>query len=236
MKYWIFNLKAKLTYEQIKEYEQKITDLKKKIIIAPSAIYLTYFQERGFTTCAQNISKYSMGNYTGEVNAMQLKSIGCSYALIGHYERRLYFNESDQDFVAKIKQALKAQIKVIYCIGESFNNKNKAQTFDVLQKQINNVLKNFPSSELKKIIIAYEPFWLVGSKQTLDINYLNEVLTWIKNYINKEYHIIPKLIYGGSINLYNLKALKELSIDGLLIGSLSTEIDDVFTLLKELKQ
>ncbi len=225
MKYWIFNLKSKLTFSEIKTYEQQIDILKNKIIIAPSFLYLNYFINHNYTICAQDVSKYPSGNYTGEVNATQLASLNVSYVIIGHYERRKYFHESLEEIILKIKQALKANLKVILCIGSSKQNIEHVIT------QIDIIFKNFNNLELSNIILAYEPYDYIGNNLIIDHEQINEIIKTIKFYIKQKYQIDLDILYGGSVNLKNLDNLKNMPVDGFLIGEMSTKIDEIFTLI-----
>lgn len=230
MKYLIFNLKSNLTYPQIKLYAHQLSCLKRDLIIMPSNIYLNYFNNLGFQTCAQNVSKFDMGSYTGEVNALQLKSLGTNYVLIGHYERRNFFNENQEDLSNKIKQAVNNNLNIVYCIGEKEKNEN---VFDFLKEDIDLLINQ---SNKTNIIIAYEPFWAIGQNEILDISYINKILKEIREYIATNYNIKVPILYGGSIHANDVKILNNIESDGFLIGQSSTNIDEVFTLVNGLKQ
>ena len=126
MKYLIFNLKSKLNYKDVPLYLKKLDDYLNDCIIAPGYLYLEKFARANLTICSQDLSIYDSGSYTGEVSAQQLKSVGCDYVLIGHYERRKYFNEDSHVLVTKIKQALKWHLKVILCVQINFINPIKS--------------------------------------------------------------------------------------------------------------
>ena len=232
MKYLIFNLKSKLKYLDIIEYANELSNIKNNIIICPSNIYLEYFHNLNFNICAQDVSRYPIGNYTGETSASALKSIGCSYALVGHYERRLYFKENKEDFIYKTKQAYYNNIRVIYCVGE--NKFDDEEIF--LQRQIKELFDNLTKNEINNIIIAYEPTWLIGKNDKIDIKRINDNVLMLKEYINKTYDVNIEIIYGGSVNSNNMSLLKRLPIDGLLIGDSSTSTKEIFTLNQEFKQ
>ena len=232
MKYLIFNLKSKLNYKDVPLYLKKLDEYLNDCIIAPGYLYLERFAKANLTTCSQDLSIYDSGSYTGEVSAQQLKSVGCDYVLIGHYERRKYFKEDYNVLVTKIKEALKWHLKVILCIGEE----NTDFSFTEVKKQIDDIFKYFNNQELKQLIIAYEPSFMIGTNTPIDYGALEEILKQIRFYIFDHYKANIDLIYGGSVNLKNVKKVKELPIDGLLIGDLATSLDSMLTLINQLKQ
>lgn len=228
MKYWIFNLKSNLTFEEIKKYEQKISCLKSKIIIAPSLIYLDYFKQRNYITCAQDVSAYDMGEYTGEVNAKQLQSLNTNYVIIGHYERRKYFNETNEVILSKIQQTLKNNLKIVLCIG-SHNYESEE-----LLRNINIIYNNIEKNYYKDIIIAYEPYNLIGQECDIDYDKINKNIELIKRYIQNKFNYYPEIIYGGSVNNFNVNDLQNMTIDGFIIGKSALDVDNIFTLINTL--
>ncbi len=225
MKYLIFNLKSNFKYNDLILYADQINALKSNIIIAPSNIYLNYLNNLGFETCAQDVSKYNMGSYTGEVNASQIKSIGTNFALIGHQERRKYFNE-DNDLIDKVKSCLDNNLKVIYCIGNDLQDDN----LDDIKLELDKLFDLKISCD--QIVLAYEPLWAIGNDNLPDINYINEKLTSIKEYIKNKYSLNIDILYGGSIHSKDLNLLEQISSNGLLIGHSSLNVDEIFTLSK----
>jgi triose-phosphate isomerase len=225
MKYLIFNLKSNFKYNDLILYADQINALKSNIIIAPSNIYLNYLNNLGFETCAQDVSKYNMGSYTGEVNASQIKSIGTNFALIGHQERRKYFNE-DNDLIDKVKSCLDNNLKVIYCVGNDLKDDN----LDDIKLELDKLFDLKISSD--QIVLAYEPLWAIGNDNLPDINYINEKLTSIKEYIKNKYSLNIDILYGGSIHSKDLNLLEQISSNGLLIGHSSLNVDEIFTLSK----
>lgn len=225
MKYLIFNLKSNFKYNDLILYADQINALKSNIIIAPSNIYLNYLNNLGFETCAQDVSKYNMGSYTGEVNASQIKSIGTNFALIGHQERRKYFNE-DNELIDKVKSCLDNNLKVIYCIGNDLKDDN----LDDIKLELDKLFDLKISCD--QIVLAYEPLWAIGNDNLPDINYINEKLTSIKEYIKNKYSLNIDILYGGSIHSKDLNLLEQISSNGLLIGHSSLNVDEIFTLSK----
>ncbi len=226
MKYLIFNLKSKLNYQELDSYIKALEPFKKDIIIAPSFLYLEHFKNKDFQIAAQDVSAYPMGNYTGEVNATQLSSIGCKYVLVGHYERRKYLKEDFKTIISKIKEATQNQIKVVLCLSSSLDN---------LKKEIKEIFSQLHKEEMQNIIIAYEPSLMIGTNKEIKILKLQEEIASIKKYIFTNYQINIEIIYGGSVNLSNLNKANKLNVDGLLIGEVSTQLDEVLTLIKEMR-
>ncbi len=232
MKYLIFNLKSKLNYQDLDDYSSTLNPFKKDFIIAPSFLYLPYFQNKGYNLCAQDVSQFPMGNYTGEVSAQALSSLNVKYTLIGHYERRKYFKEDKEALINKVKEALKNNLKIILCLSELKENYN----FKELKEQIDDIFNSLNINELNNIIIAYEPALMIGNNMPIDTLKIDLIIKKIRSYIKKEYLFNNEIIYGGSVNLTNLNEIKKLDVDGLLIGEISTQLDTVLTLLKRLKQ
>ena len=161
------------------------------------------------------------GPFTGSVNASMLKNAGAEYIILGHSENRSE-GETNQLIKKKIMYAINKKLKVIFCIGETFNEKKRNKTFSVLRKQIKSSLKkNF---NINRIIIAYEPVWSIGTNKIPKINELKNIIKFIKNDFKnilktKKY---PKVLYGGSVNDKNIRLFSPISeIDGFLIGGAS---------------
>lgn len=232
MKYLIFNLKSKLNYQDLESYYKPLVTYQKDIVIVPSYLYLNYFLEKGFTVGAQDVSKFPKGNFTGEVNAEALKSIGCEFVLIGHYERRKYFKEKKEDLISKIKESLSQNLKIILCLSE---NKSK-YNFKIIKKQIDEIFSQLSIDDLKQIILAYEPSFLIGQSSLIDIKKVSNIINNLNAYVLNKYYLQLDIIYGGSVNLNNFEKLKQLPVSGFLIGEVSTQLDEVLTLLEKAKQ
>ena len=164
--------------------------------------------EIGGQNCHQN---NSYGAFTGSINPLMLKNVGAKYVIIGHSENR-QAGDNNTLINLKIKNALKADLKVIFCIGETLDEKRKKNTKKILFKQIKSGLSNVKNK--KNILIAYEPFWAIGTGLIPNTTELFEVINFIKTKIKN----IP-VLYGGSVNKKNINDLKTINnIDGFLIG------------------
>src|SRR5690606_41316225 len=132
-------------------------------IFFPTSIYLDLFKKSGYLVGAQNVHFENKGAYTGEISPYQLKSLGVNYTLVGHSERRLHFKENDILINEKVKGALKNQLKVILCVGETDEERLSNKTYSVIENQLKNNLQNI---DLEDVTIAYEPVWAIGSGKT----------------------------------------------------------------------
>lgn len=226
----IANLKMNLNLVEICDYVVKINELidTKRVVICPTSIYLPYFLKNGYSVGVQNIAQTEDGAYTGEVSASQVSSLGIDYALIGHSERRQYFNETDTVVNKKILLGLKNNLNLVLCIGETKEERDMLKTDRVLKRQLINALRDVDKKDLKNIIIAYEPIWSIGTGNVPDNKDISTVAIYIKGIINnlfKEDINIP-VLYGGSVNEKNIEEINEVKeISGVLVGGASLKTD-----------
>jgi triosephosphate isomerase len=205
-------------------------------IIIPSFPYLISVGEQllkkeNFFLGAQNCHTNTSGAYTGEVSAAMLGSVGCSYVLIGHSERRQYFKEKESDFVLKIREALKNNIQPIFCVGETIHERKTDNHFKVITEQLTTVLKEFSVTEFSKFVLAYEPVWAIGTGETATAAQAQEMHAFIRNVVSDLYDSgsanSVSILYGGSCNAQNAQELfKCKDVDGGLIGGASLNADD----------
>ena len=221
LKYLICNLKANKTYEEMLLYKEKLKEInftKINFIFAPSSIYLPLFKDSNLNLCIQDIALNEKLNLTGDISLHQLKSLEVKYAIIGHFERRKYYFETEREQLKKIKDALEQDIKVIYCIGETLEEKERRVEYQLLEKQIARIFNNLENNELKNIIIAYEPEYLIGNNNSYNLNKIEEMINFIKRLIKDYYQINLPVVFGGSINRENIDDLLSLNIlDGFII-------------------
>ncbi len=180
-------------------------------------------QETNIHVGAQNMHWEEKGAYTGEVSAEMLKSINVEYVIIGHSERRQYFNETDETVNLKVKSALKHGLKPIICVGETLEQKEQGKTLEVITSQISRALQDLTLDDISNIIVAYEPIWAIGTGKTASSDDANESIKAIRNQIEKEFGTNDvTILYGGSVNAENAKELFTMSdIDGGLVGGAS---------------
>jgi triosephosphate isomerase len=206
-----------------------------KIIIPPFPFLESLNRKVGevvsFHLGAQNCSSMPHGAFTGEVSAKMLHSVGCQYVLVGHSERRAYFNETNEDLVLKLREALAHQLKPIFCIGESLDQREGGFYFEVIKSQMAEVLSRFSASEFLNIIIAYEPIWAIGTGLTATTQQAQEMHQFIRAELallfSEEIAQQTSILYGGSCNAKNASELfKCKDVDGGLIGGASLNADD----------
>lgn len=226
----IANLKMNLNLVEICDYVVRINKLidTKRVVICPTSMYLPYFLKNGYSVGIQNIAQTEDGAYTGEVSASQVSSMGIDYALIGHSERRQFFNETDSVINKKVLLGLKNKLNLVLCIGETKEERDMLKTDRVLKRQLINALRDVNKEDLKNIIIAYEPIWSIGTGNVPDNKDIATVAIYIKGIINNLYHedINLPVLYGGSVNEKNIEEINEVKeISGVLVGGASLKTD-----------
>ncbi|HOJ08551.1 MAG: triose-phosphate isomerase [Ignavibacteriae bacterium] len=186
---------------------------------------------------AQNMYFEESGAFTGEVSASMLKSAGCEYVILGHSERRTIFEESDEVINKKIRKALSAGLKPIFCVGELLSERETGITNDVIKRQILSGLQGVTEEEVKNIIIAYEPVWAIGTGKTATPSQAQEVHEFIRDLIQIDYSLETAndvtIQYGGSVKPENAKELlSQKDIDGALVGGACLKADLFMGIIK----
>lgn len=186
---------------------------------------------------AQDISAAASGAYTGEISGSMLSKIGCTYVVIGHSERRANHNETDSVVNAKIKAALTNEIKPILCVGEELAIREAGTHVEYVLEQLRNALKGFHKPDLKKIVIAYEPVWAIGTGKTATPEDAQEVCAAIRTELRKigsdEIADNCRILYGGSVKSINtLEIMKEADVDGALVGGASLDPEEFARICK----
>ncbi|MBW2010520.1 MAG: triose-phosphate isomerase [Deltaproteobacteria bacterium] len=179
---------------------------------------------------AQNFFWEPEGAYTGEISASMIKSTGCTYVIIGHSERRLFYGETDESVNKKIKAATAANLIPVLCVGETEKERESKKTFSVLDKQVQKGLEGFVSDELKELVVAYEPVWAIGTGKTATTDQAQEAHYFLRSLIEKKFGNVlansVRILYGGSVKPGNIAELMAMpDLDGALVGgaSLSAE-------------
>ena len=186
---------------------------------------------------AQDLSAAASGAYTGEISGSMLAKIGCTYVVIGHSERRANHNETDSVVNAKIKAALANELKPILCVGEELSIREAGTHVEHVLEQLRNALKGFHKPDLKKIVIAYEPVWAIGTGKTATPEDAQEVCAAIRTELRKigsdEIADNCRILYGGSVKSINtLEIMKEADVDGALVGGASLDPDEFARICK----
>ncbi len=177
---------------------------------------------------AQNLYWENKGAYTGEISVQMLVSAGCSHVIIGHSERRQYFNETDDSVNKKMKAAIAGKLTPVMCIGETESERESEKTFSVLDKQVKKGLEGLSSEELKSLIIAYEPIWAIGTGKTATSEQAQEVHCYLRSLLESNFSAdfsdTIRILYGGSVKPNNVAELMAMpDIDGALVGGASLD-------------
>jgi triosephosphate isomerase len=177
---------------------------------------------------AQNLFWESQGAFTGEISPAMLVSTGCTYVIIGHSERRQHFSETDETVNKRIQAAVNNDLIPVMCVGESEEERESNNTFSVLDKQVKKGLKGFSSNDLKRLVIAYEPVWAIGTGKTATAGQAQEVHQFLRAMVEKSFgNILAKsirILYGGSVKPNNIAELMAMpDVDGALVGGASLD-------------
>jgi triosephosphate isomerase (TIM) len=174
---------------------------------------------------AQNMHWEDEGAFTGEVSGRMLLTLGCTYVILGHSERRQLFFETDMLVNQKLKKALSLNLNPIVCIGETLDQRDAGETMNVVQSQLLGSLDGVPADELRRTVIAYEPVWAIGTGRTASPHQAEEVHSYIRLVLRDRYGAVVddvKILYGGSVKPDNARELfGQLNIDGGLVGGAS---------------
>lgn len=206
-----------------------------EVVICPPFISLAAVRELIKTSSnlllgAQNMYPEEKGAFTGETSPMMLKSVGCQYVIVGHSERREYFKESNAFLNKKVKVALDYKLIPIYCVGETLTERESDKTFAVIKTQLIEGLVGFSAEQLKKVVIAYEPVWAIGTGKTASPEQAEAVHAFIRKELaalsDAKTADSQSILYGGSVKPENVTELmgKE-NIDGALVGGASLKAD-----------
>ena len=214
---------------------QMVKDPKADVIVAPpfTSLNATFrsVKDTPIMVAAQNMHFADNGAYTGEISAAMLKSVGVNYVILGHSERRAYFNEDSELLKMKVEQALDEELKVIFCFGEELDDRKADKHFDLVESQLKESLFDLPASSWKNIILAYEPVWAIGTGETASPEQAQEMHKFIRSLLEKhigaEVAKSTSILYGGSVKPANAREIfaKE-DVDGGLIGGASLKAVD----------
>ena len=186
---------------------------------------------------AQNCHQKESGAFTGEVSAKMLASVGCEYVILGHSERRQYFREDDELLSQKLKAALAAGLKPIFCVGESLDTREADETFNYIGRQLTDGLFHLSNEEFDQVTVAYEPIWAIGTGRTATSAQAQEVHAFIRERIARAYDakaaLDTTILYGGSANAQNARELfSQPDVDGGLIGGASLKAADFLAIIQ----
>lgn len=242
---WKMNMLPNEAINYIEELATLVKDTQNEVILCVPYTDLFYalltVQNTNIKIGAQNMHFEESGAYTGEVSAKMLKAIGVEYVIIGHSERRQYFNETDETVNKKVKSAFQNELKPIVCVGETLEQKEEGKTEAIITEQTKLALEGLTKQQVQNTIIAYEPIWAIGTGKTATKEDANQSILAIRNKITEIYGqtVADGVIiqYGGSVKSTNAKELFEMSdIDGGLVGGASLKADEFSKIVQFEKQ
>ncbi|MCU0421560.1 MAG: triose-phosphate isomerase [Bacteroidia bacterium] len=216
-----------------------------EVVIIPPFIHLNAINRmvaeiNNISSGAQNCSNHESGAYTGEISAGMIKSIGAEYVIVGHSERRQYFGEHNDWLAKKIDAVIKNNLTPIYCVGETLDERENNKHFEILKQQISEGIFHLGADEIKKVVIAYEPVWAIGTGKTATTAQAQEVHAYIRTLIATHYNTdIAAAItiqYGGSVKPENAAELfASPDIDGALVGGAALQSRSFVDIIKAMK-
>ncbi|AII52451.1 triose-phosphate isomerase [Hymenobacter sp. APR13] len=222
--------------------QDEVTGSAVEVVICPPFPFLASIGKQlpagsQFHLGAQNCHQKESGAFTGEVSAKMLQSVGAEYVILGHSERRQYFREDDELLSQKLKAALAAGLKPIFCVGESLETREADETFDYISKQLKDGLFHLSNEEFDQVVIAYEPIWAIGTGKTATSAQAQEVHAFIREQIARAYDaeaaLNTTILYGGSANAQNARELfSQPDVDGGLIGGAALKSRDFTEIIK----
>lgn len=246
------NWKMNKTFEEGMELVTEVSGMIKdeyqgsaEVVIIPPFIHINALsrmvsETANISTGAQNCSNHDSGAYTGEISAAMIKSCGAKYVIIGHSERRQYFNETNDWLARKTDAVLKNGLTAIYCCGETLEEREGNTHFDVLKTQVSEGLFHLSAEQFANIVIAYEPVWAIGTGKTASTAQAQEVHAYIRNLVKEKYNdaVANNLTiqYGGSVKADNAAELFSApDIDGALVGGAALQSRSFADIVKAMK-
>ncbi len=236
---WKMHKTIKEALEFVNEVKDKVnSDKVEAVICAPFTLLKDLKEATKGTNIkigAQNMHFEEKGAFTGEVSPLMLKEIDMDYVVIGHSERRQYFNETDETVNKKVLKALEVGIDPILCVGETLEQRESGKTKDVCKVQVEKALENVLKDDLAKVVVAYEPIWAIGTGKTATAEDANDVISYIREVIKGLYGELAnevRIQYGGSVKPSNVaEIMGQSDIDGALVGGASLASNDYLDLV-----
>lgn len=228
----ILNHKMSLLYDDLYNYIQRLDniDANLDLIVFPSSLYLEAFiNNSSWPIGAQNMHYSTSPNHTGEISSDQLKSLGIEYVLVGHHERVSEFKENGTIVNEKLLASLDANLIPVLCFGENLDEDYR----EVIPRQLDAYLKDVQN--IKFIIFAYEPVYASTSGTLPSPKKIEEVVSFITDYLDKKYHDKAVILYGGSVDSTNVDEIINIAnLSGVLVGSISSDIREVEKIIKKI--
>jgi triosephosphate isomerase len=237
---WKMNNDLPQTEALLAELKAKKQTSNAEVMVAPAYTNLHHafeaLKNSKIEVIAQNMHFAENGAYTGEISASMLKSIGVKTVILGHSERREYFNETDEILAKKVDAALANNLRVIFCFGEVLADRKSGNHENVVGSQIKNALFHLETSAFKNIVLAYEPVWAIGTGETASPEQAQDMHAFIRKTLNNKYGAdlanSVSILYGGSVKPNNAHEIfSKPDVDGGLIGGAALNADDFFAIV-----
>lgn len=224
------NWKMNMTISDGMKFLEKLGNVDCRVMIFPPYTTLVALsgelKKRNIIYGAQNFHYEDKGAFTGEISIPMLEEVGCRQLLVGHSERRLYYNETDGEINKKIIKAVRSGFQVMVCIGENLRERRDGIWYQVLVKQLMEDLNGLSIEELQNVQIAYEPIWAIGTGVSASLEEIKETHGFLKAVMKNVFKVELPLLYGGSVNEKNAKEIGSCSgVDGFLVGGASLNAD-----------
>ncbi len=232
---------TKTLIKALKKELKGVTLKNTRVLIAPTFVNLRQAVKKTakskIEVAAQNVHESNNGAFTGEISVNMLQDIGIENVILGHSERRTYFNETDEALAKKVDAAIGADLDVIFCFGEQLEDRDAENHFAVVESQLKNALFHLESNAFKNIVLAYEPVWAIGTGKTASADQAQEMHAFIRSLLAKEYtqEIADSvsILYGGSVKPANAEEIfSKPDVDGGLIGGAALKAKDFSEIVK----
>lgn len=237
---WKMNNDLTQTQALISELKSQTKTANAEVMIAPTFVNLqsavSELQDANIEVVAQNMHFAEKGAFTGEISAAMLKAIGVNTVILGHSERRAYFNETDESLAKKVDAALENNMTIIFCFGEELADRKSGNHETVVENQIKNALFHLEASAFQNIILAYEPVWAIGTGETATPEQAQDMHAFIRKTLQDKYGETvaanTSILYGGSVKPNNAQDIfSKPDVDGGLIGGASLKAEDFFAIV-----
>ncbi|QCX34658.1 triose-phosphate isomerase [Caloramator sp. E03] len=232
---WKMNKTGKEAAQLVLALIDKVKDAKCEVVLCPPFTSLsqvvTLVENTNIKVGAQNMYYEESGAFTGEVSPLMLKELGVKYVILGHSERRQYFKEDDELINKKVKACFLYGLTPILCVGETLEQREKGETFELIKTQLQKDLKDVSAEDVASMVIAYEPIWAIGTGKTATAQDANDVIKFIRQNIKEMYDENTaqsiRIQYGGSVKASTIKEqMAQSDIDGALVGGASLKADE----------
>lgn len=244
------NWKMNKTFEEAMALTSEVINMVKdeykgsaEVVLVPPFVYVNSVSRmvgNNVSAGAQNCHQEKSGAFTGEISAAMIKSCGASYVIIGHSERRQYFGETNALLAKKVNAVLENDLKVIYCCGETLEEREANKHFDILRSQVSEGLFHLTNAQMGNIVVAYEPVWAIGTGKTASTAQAQEIHAFIRGLVSEKFgkEVADNLTiqYGGSVKADNAAELFSApDIDGALVGGAALQSRSFVDIVKAMK-